>query len=495
LDARIRLNVADDAPRTGAELLNILRAPTDRLTVGAAGELLIDGMAASELLERFGSPLQVTVESTIRDNYRAIRDAFARAWPVRTNIMYAIKCNNAFAIRAVLSAEGAGGDCFGLGELYATLAGGADPRLLVMNGSNKTADEVDAAVQLGIIDNLDSLDEIAFLRDAARRHGRKARVNVRLKIMPDDLEQELLPAYRTPEGAAENVRRTKWGFTPAAAREVVSNLRANDDIEFLGFSTHIGHLSIAPGAFASIAREFGRAVVELERDCGVTATMLDIGGGWAQFREPSMRAYGVNRHTIDAYAHAACDALRQALGPRAHLPELWLEPGRYITGSAQLMLARVGAVKRDAGLIWIHVDASTNDLPRIESGRHWYHLLPASRMNAPLVEPVEIVGGTCFKSVLGAERRMPTLTRGDIIAVLDTGMYAEVFANQFNGLPRMATVLVNDRRAELIKRRETIADVFATQLVPSRLSNLSPAHAGTTDIFARATQKGSDPGV
>jgi len=471
-------------PATGAALLAAIRMPSDRLSVAANGVLEIDGHAVSALVERFGSPLQVAVEPTLRDNYRRIRQAFATRWEAGVNVMYSIKCNNNFAIRAILSAEGAGGDCFGLSELYASLAGGADPQLLVMNGSNKSREEVATAIALGITINIDAVDEIAFVEEASRRTGKRARVNLRLKIAPEDLEGHLAPAYRTPEGAAAGVRRTKWGFTPEAAAPLVTSLASMPGVELRGYSAHIGHLSTQPEAFASVAREFGAAVVALERATGFTPAVLDIGGGWAQMREPSAREFAVNAVTIETYAEASTAALRAALGARENPPELWLEPGRYITSNAQMLLAAVGSIKRDAGFTWLHVDASTNDLQRIESGRHWYQLLPATRMSAPFAEATEIVGGTCFKSVIGTQRRMPILQRGDLIAVLDTGMYAEVFSNQFNGLPRPATVLVGPGGAELIRRREAISDVFATQIVPPRLADIAPAHASGAAFLA-----------
>lgn len=472
-----------DDSKTGIERLDRIRMASDRLTVDVAGALAIDGIAAPALAQRFGTPLHVVVEATLRENYRRIRNAFTACWAAPVNVMYAIKCNNNLAIRAVMTSEGAGGDCFGLGELYATLAGGADPRLLVMNGSNKSFDEVAAAVSLGVTINVDSTEEIEFLREAVRRTGKRATVNLRLKIMPDDLEDNLLDAYRTSEGAAENIRRTKWGFTTEAAAALVAALRAIEGVTLEGYSAHVGHLSTKPGAFATVCAGLGRAVRILEQSTGFSPASLDIGGGWAQTREPSARDFAINDFGIEDYARAATDALKRALGREGGLPALSLEPGRYITSNAQLLLAGVGAIKRDAGLAWFHVDASTNDLPRIESGRHWYQILPASRMTASLSETVEIVGSTCFKSVLGAERRMPTLERGDLVAILDTGMYAEVFGNQFNGIPRPATVMVANGDAEVIKRRETIADVFGTHRVPERLAMQAPRHAGSDDVL------------
>ena len=120
--------------------LDAVLTPSDRLTV-EGGRLLIAGQDVGGLLRNYGSPLYVAVEDTIRTNYRRIRDAFIACWPAPVTVMYAVKSNNTLAIRAMLSQEGAGGDCFGLGELHACLVGGTDPRRMVMNGSNKSKDE------------------------------------------------------------------------------------------------------------------------------------------------------------------------------------------------------------------------------------------------------------------------------------------------------------------------------------------------------------------
>jgi diaminopimelate decarboxylase len=472
-------------PSDGAALLNAIRGPTDLLGVTADGILTIAGQKATALLEEFGSPLAVTVEPTLRANYRRIKQAFSKRWPSTVNVMYSLKCNNTLAVRSVLSDEGAGGDCFGLGELFATLQGGADPKLVAMNGSNKSFAEVKTAVELGIVVNVDSEDEIGFLSKAILQTGKQARVNLRLKVLPSDLDAYITEAYRTTESFVAGVKRVKWGFELVAAAIVVQALRALDGITLLGYSGHIGHLSNQPGAFASLARALGQAAISLEAETGFRPAVLDIGGGWAQHREPPSRGAGINPYSIEDYAQSATDALREGLRSNDNLPELWIEPGRYIAANAELLLASVGSIKRDAGYVWLHVDASTNNLPRIESGRQWHYVLPASRMTAPLAEAVEIVGSTCFKSVLGTGRLMPSMSRGDAIAILDTGAYAEVFANQFNGLPRPAGVLVSEAGVDLIKRRETIDDIFATHLVPRRLTELAPAHPSAAAILQK----------
>jgi diaminopimelate decarboxylase len=118
--------------RTPAQQLEAVMTQTDRLAVSPDGELLIENISATQLLGQFGSPLYVFSESTLRDNYRRIHQAFDDAWPGTVNIMYAIKANTNLAVRAILHQEGAGGDCFSEGELYATFKGRRRP------GPNRT---------------------------------------------------------------------------------------------------------------------------------------------------------------------------------------------------------------------------------------------------------------------------------------------------------------------------------------------------------------------
>jgi len=464
-----------DPAKTGAETLAGVKIFSDRLTVDAEGKLHIAGVAASELLERFGSPLVVGVEDTLLRNFDRIQEAFATAWPGPSAILYAIKSNNTLAFRHLLSRAGAGGDCFGLGELRATLDSGADPARIALNGSDKSPELILIAVMHGVTINIDDAEEIDMIADAAAQSGKRARVNLRLKILPEALGPYMGGSTQRHGQGIASAKRAKWGLSPASATEVATRLLQMPSIDLAGFSVHIGHLSNRPEAFAAIAAEFGAAVLEISTALGLRPRILDLGGGWAREREPEQRGAPVDRVTIETQATAAADALAFALGPLADpangpLPELWLEPGRYISGNAQVLLATVGSVKEDCGYRWVNVDISTNDLMRIETGSFEYDILPASRMHDTPTASQEIVGSTCFRSVIGAGRNLPSLGRGDVLAVLDAGMYAEVFSTQFNSVPRPAAVLIGTGgEVEIMRVRETLVDVFASHRVPDRL--------------------------
>jgi diaminopimelate decarboxylase len=211
-------------------------------------------------------------------------------------------------------------------------------------------------------------------------------------------------------------------------------------------------------------------VVELHRRTGFAPRILDIGGGWPRARDPESRCLELNPLPIEEYASTTCTALLEALEAGSlPVPELWLEPGRYIVGNAGVLLTTVGTVKRDLGFTWVNLDASSNNLPRMDTSGSVYWVLPAAGLERAMSEAVTFVGGTCTDSIFGIDRVSPPVKRGDIFAILDAGMYAESASTQFNSMPRPATVLVNGASADLIKERETVADLFAHSRIPERL--------------------------
>ena len=452
-----------------AQLPDVL-TPTDHLAVSSQGELMIEECGVRGLLARFGSPLYVISEATLRANYQHLHTTFRKLWPRTINVLYAIKANSTLAVRAILHQEGAGGDCFGEGEFHATFQAGADPSKVVFNGSNKSCDDLRRATELGVMINIDSEDEIDILTELARELGVEIPVGLRLKCFTPQYGDQKTDYFLLPDGLAEYVRGIKWGFTVDAAEPLVRRLNALQGIDFRGFHFHIGRASQDPSFQRRWASSLADSVVELHRRTGFIPAVLDIGGGWARQREPESRSLALNPYSLEEYATAACGILRSRLEEaRITLPELWIEPGRYIIGNAVVLLGTVGAIKRDLGLTWVNLDFSTNNLPRIDTSGSVYHILAASEMKRAFSESVTFVGPTCVDSVIGTDRRMPALRRDDPIAVLDAGMYAESASTQFNSLPRPATVLVNGATAEIVKERETVADIFSKHRIPDRL--------------------------
>jgi len=449
---------------------NVLTA-TDTLSVDDAGSLHLDGHSAESLLQRFGSPLYVISEKTIRANFRRIHKAFDDRWPEPVVVLYAIKANCNPAIRAIVHQEGGGGDCFGLGELWVTFEGGADPKLIHMNGGNKSYEELEAAVQHEIIVNIDALDEIEMLEKICAGSGKKVRVAVRIKSAPDDLSA--VPSdYMNVDNAQMFLMREKWGFSKESAIEVVERVLEKPALQLCGFNIHTPRFTRHPSFFSECTRDFAETIVAIRDRTGFVPEMIDIGGGWPRERDPESRSYSLNHNSIEDFAEAvAASILNTFKAQDLAIPELRIEPGRYIIGNASVLLGRAGAIKRDCGMIWLNVDFSTNNLVRVESAGSTHHIMPASDMGRPYKERVQVVGPTCVDSRLADDWPVPDIQRGEPMALLDAGMYSESISTHLNSVPLPATVLVNGDSVEIIRERETHRDVYSQLRMPERFKN------------------------
>ena len=479
----IQNNLHGKNPRQ--HLHNVLIS-TDPFQVSEDGNLCVDGHTAETLLQKFGSPLYVVSERTLRANFRRIKNAFADRWPTRVVVMYAIKANNNPAIRAVIHQEGGGGDCFGLGEMYATFEGGADPELIAMNGGNKTEAELRAAVEHGINVNIDAHDEIEILDRICKSLGSTVRVALRIKSAPVELTDAPSDYLGLGTNVALFLKREKWGFSAEAATELVKQILERPHFSLHGFNIHTPRFTQDPKLFSLCTRDFAESIAHIRDATGYVPHLIDIGGGWPRERDPESRKHPLNPTPVEQFADCVVPSLLETFAAhRIPVPELRLEPGRFIVGNAVTLLGRIGVIKRDCGMVWVNTDFSTNNLVRIDTSHSAYHFLVASRMDSPYVENAQVVGPTCIDSRIVDDWPVPDLKRGDPAAVLDAGMYSESTATQFNSVPRPATVLIGEDSVDIIRQRETVEDVFAKTSVPARLKPSLPDTASA----ARANGK------
>ncbi len=447
------------------------------LTRAEDGELVIDQVRLSELAERYGTPLHVISETRLRENYRRIRDAFAARWDPGVEICYAIKANPALAVRRVLADEGAHGDCLGLPELQASLIAGTPGHTLVLNGNNKADDAIRAAVRCGARINVDDPDEPARIRSIAAAEGRRARVGIRTKPDPaplSDRHTELAPG--TVGGYIE---RSKWGLGPGDTASTAAAILTMDELELVGLHCHLGRHVPEPELFGDLADALVSTIALLTSEAGWHPDILTVGGGFTQGRDPYFRkprdggAWPRIEDSfvpgIELYADALCTRLADGLY-RAGVPapRLGLEPGRYIAGPAGVTVTRVGTVKRSLRRVWVEVDAAITHIGMSRSPTDAHALTPL-RTRGRAEELVDVVGPLCVLDLIAEQAPLEGIHAGELLAILDTGAYADGEASNANSIGRPAVVLVCGEQADLIRRRETFADVFGRDEIPARL--------------------------
>jgi diaminopimelate decarboxylase len=409
---------------------------------GHAGQVLYcEQLPLTRLAERFGTPLYVYSAKAIRQRVSAFHDAFR---DVDHTICYSVKANSTLGILRLLRELGCGFDVVSGGELARVLALRA-PAKVVFSGVGKTTEEMEAALRAGILlFNLESASELRALEACAARLKRRA--PVALRINPD-------VAADTHPYISTGLEKHKFGVPVREARELYARAARSPHLRVAGISVHIGSQITDAAPFSSASERVADFVGELGRH-GYTIVYVDLGGGLGI---PYQHAREEFSQSVRAYAEAVIPPLRR-LGVK-----LLLEPGRSIVGRAGALVTRVLYRKANGEKKFVVVDAGMNDLIRPALYQAEHEIVPV-RNAGRREEIVDIVGPVCESGDFFARaRELQAVEEGELLAILDAGAYGMSLASNYNSRPRPAEVMVKDKAAKLIRKRETIADLLRAE--------------------------------
>ena len=397
----------------------------------------------TDLVSRFGTPLYAYSASTIRHRYREFDRAF-RGSP--HTVCYSVKANSNLGILRLLAGLGSGFDVVSGGELERVLQ--VDRRAakkVVFSGVGKTAEEMDAALKAGILlFNIESESELELLAERAER--RRITARVALRVNPD------VPAETHPY-ISTGLHRHKFGVPIHDAPRLYARAADSLFLEVAGVSVHIGSQITNLAPFSAAMERVAELVRGLRED-GHTIRYVDAGGGlgiaYTKIGLPEFADF------VGHYAAAVTAPLR---GLKLHL---LLEPGRSIIGPAGVLLTRVLYHKSNNSKRFVVVDAAMNDLVRPALYDAYHEIVPVLREAAAGEHQLfDVVGPVCETGDFFArDREMPPVSDGDLLAILDVGAYGMVLASNYNTRPRPAEILVDGKKARLIRRRESFADLF-----------------------------------
>ena len=405
-------------------------------------------MSLEALATRYGTPLYVYSADQILERL----GMFQKALSGRDHLVcYAVKANSALAILKLLAEHGAGFDIVSGGELERVLAVAPEAvERVVFSGVGKTAAEIDLGLQAGILQfNVESEAELVLLAARAGKLKRKARFALRVN---PDVFADTHPYIST------GLREHKFGIDIRHARRIYLGVAGNRWLQPHGVSVHIGSQIRSAAPFGAAMARVARLVTELRRS-GIELPVIDAGGG-----------LGIDYHggpfdaaaKVDEYAQAIEESLREFEG------RLLLEPGRFLVAQAGALLARVLQVKRNGKKTFVITDAAMNDLIRPALYQAHHEIVPVRRRRGrPQV--ADVVGPVCETGDFFArDRKLAPLEPGDLVALLDAGAYGMAQSSNYNTRPRAAEVLVEGGTSRLIRRRETIADLLAPEMVSSK---------------------------
>lgn len=400
------------------------------------GELFAEGVALSAIAERFGTPTYVYSRAHIEAQYLAYAEALAGMPHL---VCFAVKANSNLGVLNVLARLGAGFDIVSRGELERVLAAGGQADKIVFSGVGKTRDDMRRALEVGVhCFNVESAEELERLQLVAAELGVRAPVSLRVN---PDVDAGTHPYIST--GLKEN----KFGIDIATAEDVYIRAAQLPNLDIVGVDCHIGSQLTTLEPFID-ALDRLLDLVDRLGECGIYLRHIDLGGGLGvRYRdeEPPLAADYVK-------------AVRQRLDGRDLA--LVFEPGRFIVANAGVLLTRVEYLKHTEHKDFAIVDAAMNDLIRPALYQAWMDVSAVQPRDA---EPrtYDIVGPICETGDFLAKERSLALAEGDLLAVHSAGAYGFVMSSNYNTRGRAAEVLVDGDQAVEVRRRETVAELFA----------------------------------
>ena len=483
--------------------------------------LFIEECDTVDLVKQFGSPLFVISENQLRQNVHRFREAFMPHWPDGViEVLPAIKANWILATRKILSEEGAGADVYSYGELHAALEANVDPKIISVNGGGKQEDLIEKCITSGVRITVEDLDEPELINRVAGRLGRKAKIRFRVKPnfpylhKPTDFAQEKV-------SIDIGIQVYKSGIPAQHLPELGKKVLHMPNLEFVGLHFHGGRHHPSLWFWRELMKGYAKLIAELSHAWnGWQPQEIDLGGGFAIYRDPhnklglrqdvvetwlswplmqlmrllkpSLRYWVMGKvlamftktpnrkmaPTVEEYGRAAAGTLHQELnrlGLNTKGVKLQIEPGRCLYGNTGIHLTRVKKFKQQTKPMpwnWVLTDTTYFFLAGGMYEYQFNHFIFANRTDDKPKHIADIVGHSCYGDRILPIVHVPDVKPGDLIAMLDMGAYQEVSACNFNALPRPATLLVNGNEAEIIRRAETLEDVFRRDVIPERFGGI-----------------------
>jgi diaminopimelate decarboxylase len=407
-------------------------------------ELYCEAVALEGLAARHGTPLYVYSAAMIRARVNAFAHAFRS---ISHTLCYSVKANSTLAVLRLVAGEGAGFDVVSGGELHRVLrVGRKNASKVVFSGVGKTAAEMELALRSGILlFNIESASELNLLSATAARLKKRAAVAVR--VNPD-------VSAKTHPYISTGLHQHKFGVPIPEAQMLYAQAAKQPYLTVAGVSVHIGSQITDVGSFQA-ALERVADLVRLLREQAHDIRYIDAGGGLGISYEGAQKNF---EKQISAYAKAVLGPLR---GLKLHL---LLEPGRSIVGPAGVLLTRVLYRKTNNRKRFLIVDAAMNDLLRPSLYGAYHEIVPVNHRSRE-TEITDVVGPICETGDFFArDRKLPLVSEGDLLAILDVGAYGAVLGSNYNTRDRAAEVLVDGAGARVIRRRESLADQLRTEV-------------------------------
>lgn len=428
------------------------------LKTNANGNLEVGGCDVLELAEKYGTPLYVIDEATLRGICKDYKKAFSGYEKI--NMMFASKSLCTMATSAILAQEGFGFDVVSAGEIYTVYKAGVDMSKVLFNGNNKSFDELTLALELGVGRiSVDNFFELALLDEIAK--SQKKTVDILLRITPG-IE------CHTHEYIQTGHLDSKFGFDLTQIDEAVELILNNyTNLRPHGLHAHIGSQIFETKVYHDEIEILIKEIARLDEKFGLKLDEINVGGGLGvKYTEEDLPP------STFEIAEVIINSLNENIKKYGiEPPALFLEPGRSIISTAGITLYTIGSSKQvPHGKKYVAVDGGMADNPRPSMYQANYSAEIANKKENAALQTVTIAGRFCESGdILIKNINLPEPVEGDILCVYNTGAYNYSMASNYNRVQKPQMVIVNNSKSDIIINRETLEDLISHDIVPDRL--------------------------
>ncbi len=424
---------------------------SDCISVNGKGHLTVGGCDTVALAEQYGTPAYIYDENEIRKNLREFKDSIDKYYGGNGLVVYASKAFCCKEMCRICNQESTGIDVVSGGELYTALSVGFPAERIVFHGNNKTRAELEAAVEnnVGRI-VVDNIYELNMLNAIAASCGKTVGIMFRIKPGVDAHTHDFIKTGQID---------SKFGFAleTGEAMEAVIAAAGMSNVKLRGLHCHIGSQIFDVDPFEHAAQVMLDLYKQIKDELGIEFEELNLGGGFGikYLESDSPKPYGDYMAKVSKVVHERCEKL----GLRT--PFILIEPGRSVVGAAGLTLYTVGCVKEIPDIrTYVSVDGGMIDNPRYILYQAEYEIICANKANEERTQTVTVAGKCCESGDLIQEgTKIQQVVPGDILAVLSTGAYNYSMASNYNRIPRLPVVMVNNGESRIIVKRETYEQV------------------------------------
>lgn len=415
------------------------------------GELNISGVGVSELKAQYGTPLYVYDENMLVNQCRTFINNF-KSSKFNTEVLYASKAFSCLEVLRIASREGLGVDVVSLGEIHTAYKAGYDMRRAYFHGNNKTREELQYALEVGVgTIVVDNDYEYEMINEIVKESGNTVDVLLRINTGIDAHTHEYIKTAKDD---------SKFGYSvyDETIYDLIADINNQSNLNFVGFHSHIGSQIFEKTSFFEAVKVVMEFTKKVQERLGLTISVLNLGGGFGVYYNEEDRPFELAeflREYIEVVE-------RESDNFGLDLTKVVIEPGRSLTCNAGSTLYSVGGVKKTfAGREYVFVDGGMADNPRYALYKAKYEAMLANKMNEQ-ADTTYTVAGKCCESgdMLVMDAKLPKAEQGDLLLVSSTGAYNYSMSSNYNRLPKLPVVFVKDGTSRLVVKGETLEDLI-----------------------------------